>query len=100
MTQAHKTPGAIVEFVDKMYRPPYAPYYDAYKGELFEVKDPNKHPGHMLVQNIKGGDPFLIHDDEVKTITKERRLRELAKESVINGVHPGLSPSEVPTLYK
>lgn len=72
MTQAHKTPGAVIEFHDFVYRPPYAPFFDAYRDKLFEVVDPNKHPGHMLIKPLEGGTPFLIHDDEVKTVPKDR----------------------------
>jgi hypothetical protein len=76
MTKAHKTPGAIIEFTEKMYRPPYAPFYDAHKGVAFEVKDPNKYPGHMLIKSLRDGTTIIIHDDEVQTVTKER-LKEL-----------------------
>lgn len=68
MTQAHKTPGALVEFHDKMFKPPYAPYYDAYRGEVFEVLDPNVYPGHMQIKNTSNGKTIIIHTDEVKTV--------------------------------
>ena len=70
MTQAHKTPGAIVEFKEFVYKAPYAPFYDAYKGHRFEVIDPIKYPGHMLIKPLTYfGDPIIIHDDEVKTVS-------------------------------
>lgn len=68
MTQAHKTPGAIVEFKDKMYVAPYAPFYNAYRGVKFEVMDPNFHPGHMRIKNLDTGEISTCHDDEVKTV--------------------------------
>ena len=67
MTQAHKTPGAIVIFKEKMYAAPYAPFYDAYRGVQFEVMDPNAHPGHMKLKNLSTGELILCHTDEVKT---------------------------------
>jgi hypothetical protein len=67
MTQAHKTPGAKVVFKAKMFAAPYAPFYDAYKYVIFEVTDPNVHPGHMMLKNLETGEKFMCHDGEVQT---------------------------------
>ena len=71
MTQAHKTPGAIVELKEKMYEAPYAPWYDEHKGETFEVLDGNHAPGHVLVRSLRDGVEVALHDDEIKTVPKK-----------------------------
>lgn len=66
MTQAHKTPGAKVEFLEKMYKAPYAPFYDGYKGLVFEVKSPA--PGnHLKIWHETTGE-FLIHPSDIRTV--------------------------------
>ena len=67
MTQAHKTPGAIVRFKDKMFSAPYAPFYDDAKGVKFEVIDPNVYPGHIRIKNLETSVITICHDDEIQT---------------------------------
>lgn len=92
MTQAHKTPGALVVFHDKMFKPPYTPFYDAYKDDVFEVQDPNIYPGHMKVKSTSTGSSIVIHDDEVKTAPRER-LSRLVRTQLSKVKKEGTIPS-------
>jgi hypothetical protein len=76
MTQAHKTPGAIVELHEKCFVSPYAPHFDYLKNKkFFVVKE--VYANHMEIKEIKeiadGNAPIVIviHDDELKTVDKK-----------------------------
>jgi hypothetical protein len=84
MTQAHKTPGNLVEFHDKVFdeNKPWYPYYEDYKGHQIEVLDV-PHPGHVKIRCVTGlkseKDPeksleICIHDDEIKTVPNKKVL--------------------------
>jgi hypothetical protein len=86
MTQAHKTPGNLVEFHDKVFdkNSSWYPYYESYKGHQFEVLDV-PHPGHVRIRCITGlkseqdleKDLVIgIHDDEIKTVPKQNRMKK------------------------
>ena len=81
MTQAHKTPGALVQFKpldpndknDQMY-------FAQYEGRVFEIIE-ERHPGHMVIKDYKTGkivadergQPWVFHDDRFQTIPKALR---------------------------
>jgi len=74
MTQAHKTPGAVVQFKPMMFEAPYAPWFDEHKGETFEVIDGYVYHGHVKLKSLKNGEVFIIHDDEIQTIKKAKHV--------------------------
>lgn len=60
--------GMKVCFRSKVFKPPYTPYYDAYKGHAFEVVNIRAHD-HIELKCVS--DPTLkvaglVHDDELK----------------------------------
>lgn len=78
--------GSRVRFVDKMFAPPYSPYYDEYNDQVFEVllfhvidentddliechyHEPNCHVELMCVSNPDIKVAGLVHDDEIEVI--------------------------------
>jgi hypothetical protein len=73
--------GDKVEFNPKVYKAPYAPYYDSYQGETFEIvvvhiEEPYGAPEHPHIVHIELkciSDPELIvagnvHPDELEVL--------------------------------
>lgn len=61
------TIGQRVIFKPKVFRAPYVPYYDAYKGHTFEIIA--FHPGGHVELKCVTGDVKVagcVHDDELK----------------------------------
>jgi hypothetical protein len=61
--------GMIVEFVDKVYEPPFYPYYEEYKGHKFKV-DHIHHGDHLALTCITG-DVLVkgyVHDFDVRIV--------------------------------
>lgn len=86
MTQAHKTPGNVVQFHEKVFDKdkPWYPYYEDYKNHQFEVLYV-AHPGHIQIRCISGLKEkdnaekdleICIHDNEIKTIPTKKRLNK------------------------
>jgi hypothetical protein len=87
MTQAHKTPGNLVKFKDKVFEEgsPWYPYFNEYQGHYFQVLD-NPYPGHVLIRcesglmSVKEPEKPLeicIHDDEIMTVspTEKKKIK-------------------------
>lgn len=70
MTQAHKTPGALVKCHEKVFHPPYSPWFDSAKDKIFEVLNGYFYPGHVQVRDVATGEKTLFHDDELVTLDK------------------------------
>lgn len=77
MTQAHKTPGNLVEFKEECFSKDNwrYPHFELYKNHKFEVLD-NPYPDHILIRCISGlkndkEEPLqiCIHDDEIKSLS-------------------------------
>ncbi len=63
--------GSIVTFVPKVYEPPYAPYYDAYKNQTFRVAAYHYQYTHVEVKCVS--DPTIkvagyVHPDEIMDV--------------------------------
>jgi hypothetical protein len=72
MTAAHKTPGNLVTFKDKVFESPYTPCYDQYKGLIFEVVTMSE-GNHVTIRNIADHSFVItIHPDEIKTVSKNK----------------------------
>lgn len=82
MTQAHKTIGNLVEFHDKVFDETsvWYPHFNDYKNHVFEVLDV-PFSGHVKIRCISGlmsyrdnSQPLeiSIHDDEIKTVPKNK----------------------------
>jgi NAD(P)H-flavin reductase len=64
--------GDKVQFREKVYRKPYTPYYDDYKGHAFEIV--GVHEGDHIELKCITGDTIVkghVHDDELIKIPKE-----------------------------
>lgn len=62
-------PGMIVEFLEKVYHPPFYPYYEEYKGHQFMVD--HVHYGDHLALSCITGDVLVkgyAHDFEVRIV--------------------------------
>jgi hypothetical protein len=60
--------GSNVIFAKKVYEPPYAPYYDAYKGQVFQIIAYHDNYTHVEVECIS--DPSIkvagyVHPNEI-----------------------------------
>jgi len=74
MTQAHKTPGALVEAHPDIL--PGGIIGDYYKhiplvDRVFEVMDVNP-PGHTKVRDIETGEIVHLHSENFKTVRKRK----------------------------
>lgn len=63
--------GGSVKFADKVFLPPYAPHYDAYKGHVFQVVAYHYNYSHVELKCAT--DPTLIvqgyvHLDEIEDV--------------------------------
>lgn len=63
--------GGFVKFADKVFTPPYTPYYDAYKGHVFQVVAYHDNFSHVELKCYD--DPSIVvnghvHLDEVQDI--------------------------------
>lgn len=81
MTQAHKTPGNLVEMKPEVFESGhfYYPYCQEYMNHVFEVLDV-PYPGHVkmrCVSGLKSKDDaskpleFMLHDDSIRTVSKK-----------------------------
>lgn len=95
MTQAHKTPGALVLIHDKCFKRPYEPYYNYLKNIVLEViKLENKE--HVLLKPVfsfdnnielkkiskltpttsnQSTEEIIVHTDEIKSISLNLMLK-------------------------
>jgi hypothetical protein len=64
-------PGSFVKFDDKVFEPPYAPHYDAYKDSIFEIVSTHHTGTHLRLKCVSCPDievAGLVHPDEVVEI--------------------------------
>ena len=76
MTQAHKTPGALVKaHPDILPGGIIGDYYTHIhlSGRVFEVVDVNP-PGHTNVIDIESGEKYGLHSENFITLSKQEKL--------------------------
>jgi len=78
MTQAHKTPGALVEMHPWTNEKGMEQYYGFMQGRVFEVMEECIR-GHLTVRDVFTGEIFGGHDENFKTLDK-KRIREVRKK--------------------
>ncbi len=63
--------GNIVEFLPRVYKAPYTPYFDAYKGHKFKIIGVfNEDPSHVMLECVTGDVKVngMVHDTDLRIV--------------------------------